>query len=208
MTDQTPPTDRPLTAGDVPTMTVTLVRHQVSGTMCIRKWEGGDDFEPGTHVLGPLCLVHHLSRPATSAASEGEAMRLVPDRVLTDAIYWMARGYERVHSMPRVSDTELANKIEGAKAALGRARDAAALASPPVSERERELEGALRDLFQYAERQECGHEDTHRGGLIWTICDGCGKKWADDEGGFVPYVEPSPIARARALTAQPAGEGK
>lgn len=58
-----------------------------------------------------------------------EAMRLVPDRVLTETLYWMARAYERVHSMPRVSDTELANKIEAAKADLGRARDASPILS-------------------------------------------------------------------------------
>lgn len=58
-----------------------------------------------------------------------EAMRLVPDRVLTETLYWMARAYERVHSMPRVSDTELANKIEAAKADLGRARDASPVLS-------------------------------------------------------------------------------
>lgn len=34
--------------------------------------------------------------------------------------------------------------------------------------------------------QTCEHEDTHRGGAIWTICDQCGKQWADDEGGFQP----------------------
>ena len=58
-----------------------------------------------------------------------EAMRLVPDRVLTETLYWMARAYGRVHSMPRVSDTELANKIEAAKANLGRARDASPILS-------------------------------------------------------------------------------
>jgi hypothetical protein len=30
----------------------------------------------------------------------------------------------------------------------------------------------------------CYHEDTYRGGVIWTICRDCGMKWADDEGGF------------------------
>lgn len=58
-----------------------------------------------------------------------EAMRLVPVRVLTETLYWMARAYERVHSMPRVSDTELANKIEAAKADPGRARDASPILS-------------------------------------------------------------------------------
>ncbi len=32
----------------------------------------------------------------------------------------------------------------------------------------------------------CSHDDTHRGGAIWTICDQCGQRWADDEGGFKP----------------------
>ena len=60
-----------------------------------------------------------------------------------------------------------------------------------------ELREALADLLDYADRNECTHEETHRGGAIWTICDGCGQKWADDEGGFKPYEEPSPLTRAR-----------
>lgn len=72
--------------------------------------------------------------PAPSSLAGGEVMRLVPDRVLTEALYWMARGYERVHSMPRVSDTELANKIEAAKADLGRARDASPALSVPIQQ--------------------------------------------------------------------------
>ncbi len=41
----------------------------------------------------------------------------------------------------------------------------------------------LRSVLEYAERETCTHEETHRGGSIWEICDFCGKKWADDEGG-------------------------
>ena len=63
------------------------------------------------------------------------------------------------------------------------------------------LEAALRDLLSYVERNECQHEDTHRGGAIWTICDGCGMKWADDKGGFRPYAESKPITDARAALA-------
>lgn len=146
----TPPTDRPLTAGDVPLLREGDVLRDSAGRTCTFDHMVRDDYllariGEGSSSGAGIGAFTFVSRPATSAASEGEAMRLVPDRVLTDAIYWMARGYERVHSMPRVSDTELANKIEGAKAALGRARDAA-LASPPVSERERELEGALKRI--------------------------------------------------------------
>lgn len=41
----------------------------------------------------------------------------------------------------------------------------------------------LRIVTDYASRQHCCHEDTHRGGVLWEICDQCGMKWADDEGG-------------------------
>lgn len=45
---------------------------------------------------------------------------------------------------------------------------------------------AIRRALEYANREICTHEDVHRGGRIWTICDACGEKWADDEGGFKP----------------------
>jgi hypothetical protein len=75
---------------------------------------------------------------------------------------------------------------------------------------------ALRDLLDHVDRETCPHEDTHRGGLIWTVCDACGRKWADDEGGFVPYSDPPAVARARLIceaspapaNAAPASEGE
>lgn len=50
-------------------------------------------------------------------------------------------------------------------------------------------------------RNVCFHETTHRGGFIWTICDDCGQKWADDRGGFKPFKAPSEIEEAEALLA-------
>ena len=41
----------------------------------------------------------------------------------------------------------------------------------------------LRVVTNYAAKETCLHESTHRGGVIWEICDHCGAKWADDEGG-------------------------
>ena len=41
----------------------------------------------------------------------------------------------------------------------------------------------LDQVVEYAESQRCPHESTHRGGSIWEICDRCGVRWADDEGG-------------------------
>lgn len=60
------------------------------------------------------------------------------------------------------------------------------------------VQNALSGLLAYAERNECQHDETYRGGVLWTICSGCGAKWADDEGGFQPYREPTAITQARA----------
>lgn len=71
----------------------------------------------------------------------------------------------------------------------------------------------MRDLIAEHDKHICLHEETHRGGAIWTICDHCGRKWADDEGGFQPYKEPAAVTAAWtallcdeiATPAQPAG---
>lgn len=55
----------------------------------------------------------------------------------------------------------------------------------------------LDDLLRYAERQICMHENTHRGGVLWEICDDCGAKWADDEGGKPKFEWPEEIIAAR-----------
>lgn len=56
----------------------------------------------------------------------------------------------------------------------------------------------LRDLLGHVDRNTCVHENTHRGGVIWTICDDCGMKWADDRGGFKPHKDAPEVAAARA----------
>jgi hypothetical protein len=68
---------------------------------------------------------------------------------------------------------------------------------PPPAAVQR-LRNSLRWAIREIERSTCTHEETHRGGAIWTICDHCDSKWADDEGGFVPYVEPPELIEARA----------
>jgi ribosomal protein L37AE/L43A len=60
---------------------------------------------------------------------------------------------------------------------------------------------ALKALLNHVDRETCRHEATHRGGAIWTICDDCGREWADDRGGFVPYTDPAAVAEARAALA-------
>lgn len=71
-----------------------------------------------------------------------------------------------------------------------------------LQERERVLTEALDNAIKEIERNTCTHEDTHRGGAIWTICEGCGMKWADDEGGFQPYQDSELLIRLRAALNQ------
>ena len=60
-----------------------------------------------------------------------------------------------------------------------------------------QLVEALQDLLAYAESQICSHEETHRGGAIWEICDICGDCWADDDGGKPPRQDPEEIVATR-----------
>jgi len=58
---------------------------------------------------------------------------------------------------------------------------------------------ALLAIANQAEGNFCQHENTKRGGIIWTICEDCGQKWADDQGGFKPYEPPAFVVALRAL---------
>lgn len=76
-----------------------------------------------------------------------------------------------------------------------------------------EIFDVLRGLLDHVDRNTCTHESTHRGGFLWTICDDCGMKWADDKGGFKPHADAPAVAKARAvldaaLSEQQAGEVK
>lgn len=64
--------------------------------------------------------------------------------------------------------------------------------------REDRLARSLRKMLDHYDRNTCTHEVTYRGGSIWTICESCGKSWADDRGGFVPYRDPKRVVEARA----------
>lgn len=67
---------------------------------------------------------------------------------------------------------------------------------------------ALKALLDHVDVETCVHEETHRGGFLWTICDQCGRKWADDEGGFVPHADAPAVARARMICEALPGEPK
>ena len=65
-----------------------------------------------------------------------------------------------------------------------------------------ELVDALANLLLRDERNTCQHENTHRGGGIWEICDDCGAKWADDRGGKPEWKDPAEWISARAAIAK------
>lgn len=77
-------------------------------------------------------------------------------------------------------------------------QDAFATLSPPTSGEEMRLRDALAALLTRDMRNTCQHENTHRGGSIWEICDDCGWKWADDEGGKPEWQDPPEWVEARA----------
>jgi len=55
---------------------------------------------------------------------------------------------------------------------------------------------ALEGLINIIERNECRHEETSRGGAIWTICQMCNRQWADNDGGMPEYKEPPELTAA------------
>lgn len=63
------------------------------------------------------------------------------------------------------------------------------------------LREALKGLLDYSERYTCQHEETHRVGFLWEICDVCGDKWADDMGGKTEWKDPPEWIAARAVLA-------
>jgi len=69
----------------------------------------------------------------------------------------------------------------------------------------RELLDALVGLLRRDEGNTCQHEDTHRGGVLWEICNQCGAMWADDEGGKPEWQVPPEWVAARAAIAKALG---
>lgn len=58
---------------------------------------------------------------------------------------------------------------------------------------------SLEKILSLYEGTICLHEDTYRGGVLWTICRQCGRQWADDEGGFKPHVDRPEVVEAREI---------
>ena len=53
-----------------------------------------------------------------------------------------------------------------------------------------EVERVVRALLERDEQNTCTHEETHRGGFLWEICDQCGAKWAEEQGGKPDWTDP------------------
>lgn len=61
----------------------------------------------------------------------------------------------------------------------------------------REAGEVLDRLLRRDEINTCQHDETHRGGVLWEICDSCGAKWAEDEGGKPEWKDPQEWIDAR-----------
>lgn len=57
----------------------------------------------------------------------------------------------------------------------------------------------IRRLVEHIERETCTHDETHRGGAIWEICDFCGQKWSDDRNPKPEFKWPQVVEDARAM---------
>ena len=61
------------------------------------------------------------------------------------------------------------------------------------------LRGLVEEFVAHIKDITCTHDNTHRGGAIWEICDDCGDKWADDRGGKPAFKWPECVEKARAI---------
>jgi hypothetical protein len=59
----------------------------------------------------------------------------------------------------------------------------------------------IASLVREIERNTCTHEETHRGGVIWEICDSCGAQWSDDRNPKPEFQWPDCVEAARTLLA-------
>lgn len=197
-----PPTDRPLTAGDVHLLRegdVLIAGHTNFHTIgelvryaglsmrtkyvCFIKIEG----KPGhyapdtfTFIARPTFDAVPAARPATSAASEGEGAE-----ELRDSVAWLEKAFRKTAVGFSTSYRPTMNAVHTVLAAL---------ASPPISERERELEGALRearDAVDFFDRVKAATQDEQIavGRDHWNRMEAA-------------------LRTVAALTAQPAEEGK
>jgi hypothetical protein len=61
-----------------------------------------------------------------------------------------------------------------------------------------DLRPILADLLAYVDLNTCTHENRHKAGTLWTICDDCGRKWAADRNPYKRHQDAPAVAAARA----------
>lgn len=81
-------------------------------------------------------------------------------------------------------------------------KEASPLSGHPAAPSLHAVEAALDGALMEWSRNVCTHEDTYRGGVLWTICRNCHAKWADDEGGMPEWKKPDRIATAYSVLAR------
>ncbi|HEV2540245.1 MAG TPA: hypothetical protein VGU03_11110 [Frateuria sp.] len=164
-------------------------------------YEGRISAVPYGNMTIPVFL-----RPAPAASPAGVPDGWVPTKAYRDLYRAYVRvleaGRDRITSLG--GDCDSVEDMERTDPSLIVARRTLLAAAPSapagVPEGWRE---ALAGLLRYVDHETCAHENTHRGGAIWTICDDCGQKWADDRGGFKPHEDAPEVATARRLLAAP-----
>ena len=101
-------------------------------------------------------------------------------------------------SEPAEGEDELVGQDEWLMITSGTNRDYWEATAHKYKAENARLREALKRLLDHSERNTCQHEETHRGGFLWEICDGCGAKWADDMGGKTEWKDPPEWVAARA----------
>ena len=122
--------------------------------------------------------------------TQPEALRLA------DAIDPFVRPYAPDHLTSKVAAAELRRLSAENKLLHERHHDDNVEYTRVLAQRDALLE-ALKAMLHRDERNTCRHEETHRGGALWEICDSCGAMWADDEGGKPEWEDPREWTQAR-----------
>ncbi|WP_205954377.1 hypothetical protein [Pseudoxanthomonas winnipegensis] len=107
----------------------------------------------------------------------------------------VAFGYVRQQA---IKSAQTDDEITGVMVHFDRPADGVPvyLHAPPAPQGDARIHVAA--LLRQIDMETCAHEETHRGGAIWTICDSCGQQWADDRGGFQPHQDSEAVKGARA----------
>jgi hypothetical protein len=136
-------------------------------------------------------IVYYNEFDKDKAAESREQMT---ERKLMEAQYQAAiEAYKKV-SRTRIDDSSRA--MIAAIAEHVQYSSEAVLAHDRLITLVREMETVLEGMLRFI--NVCDHTNTHREGAIWTKCDDCGKRFADDEGGVTPDSDPPQLAKALA----------